>query len=333
MTAVHNQGPTGIGDGLLIALAYEYTDERTSDLDAAYRGVKAALETVCDMQARAELRDNTDAALPAIRAEVARRNNAGDVDAAGAMIDAAIEQESAGMVALLEMGVQQDRLRNAPEDPARRLVQQVNLNTPVDRFTALRALQDVWYERRRDAGVAFDLIVSITIARTTLSCADTPDEKGAALNDLGVALSTLGARETGIARLDEAVTAYRNALLEYTRDRVPLDWAMTQNNLGNALQTLEERETGTARLDEAVTAYRDALLEITRDRVPLDWAVTQHCLSGLELAFYDKSKDPERLDQAKQNAQAAREVYSKAKAAHYVEWIDGRLAEIQSRRA
>jgi hypothetical protein len=46
----------------------------------------------------------------------------------------------------------------------------------------------------------------------------------------------LGQRESGTARLEEGVTAYRDALKEYTRERVPLDWAMTQNNLGNALR-------------------------------------------------------------------------------------------------
>ncbi len=45
----------------------------------------------------------------------------------------------------------------------------------------------------------------------------------------------LGERESGTARLDEAVAAYREALKEWTRERVPLDWATTQNNLGNAL--------------------------------------------------------------------------------------------------
>jgi hypothetical protein len=39
-------------------------------------------------------------------------------------------------------------------------------------------------------------------------------------------------------RLEEAVTAYREALQERTREQVPLDWAMTQNNLGNALSLL-----------------------------------------------------------------------------------------------
>ena len=54
-------------------------------------------------------------------------------------------------------------------------------------------------------------------------------------NNLGNALFRLGERESGTARLEEAVAAYREALKEYARERVPLDWATTQNNLGNAL--------------------------------------------------------------------------------------------------
>ena len=40
----------------------------------------------------------------------------------------------------------------------------------------------------------------------------------------------------------------REALKEWTRERVPLQWATTQNNLGIALRILGERESGTARL-------------------------------------------------------------------------------------
>jgi tetratricopeptide (TPR) repeat protein len=90
-------------------------------------------------------------------------------------------------------------------------------------------------------------------------------------SNLGLALWRLGERESGTARLEEAVAAYRDALKERTRERVPLDWAMTQNNLGNALSTLGARESGTARLEEAVAAYRDALKEYTRERVPVQW--------------------------------------------------------------
>jgi hypothetical protein len=38
----------------------------------------------------------------------------------------------------------------------------------------------------------------------------------------------LGERESGTARLEEAVAACRAALKEMTRARVPLDWAITQ---------------------------------------------------------------------------------------------------------
>jgi len=72
----------------------------------------------------------------------------------------------------------------------------------------------------------------------------------------------LGERERGTARLQEAVTAYRMALEELTRERAPLPWATTQNNLGTALRKLGERESSTARLQEAVAAF-DACLTVT----------------------------------------------------------------------
>ena len=46
--------------------------------------------------------------------------------------------------------------------------------------------------------------------------------------NLGNALPTLGERESGTTRLEEAVAAYRAALEEHTRARVPLEWARTQ---------------------------------------------------------------------------------------------------------
>jgi hypothetical protein len=60
-------------------------------------------------------------------------------------------------------------------------------------------------------------------------------------NNLGLALAMLGAWETGTARLEEAVVAYRAALEERTRARVPLKWAATESNLAKALQILGAR--------------------------------------------------------------------------------------------
>ncbi len=46
--------------------------------------------------------------------------------------------------------------------------------------------------------------------------------------------------------------AFREALKELTRERVPLEWAGGQNNLGIVLVDLGSRESGTAKLEEAI---------------------------------------------------------------------------------
>ena len=85
-------------------------------------------------------------------------------------------------------------------------------------------------------------------------------------NALGITSSMIGDQAGDNSALAAAATAYRAALEELTRDRVPRHWATTQNNLGLALATLGERESGTAHLTEAVAAYRLTLEERTRDR-------------------------------------------------------------------
>ena len=78
-------------------------------------------------------------------------------------------------------------------------------------------------------------------------------------NNLGNALSTLGERESGTARLEQAVEAYRAALEEHTRERVPLDWADDPEQPGQRARSLGERESGHGAPGEAVAAYRAAL--------------------------------------------------------------------------
>jgi tetratricopeptide (TPR) repeat protein len=131
------------------------------------------------------------------------------------------------------------------------------------------------YEYGRDRGSNVHLTALIALRRKLLDAASSDDERGIANNNLGTALWSLGERESGTGKLEEAVLAYREALKENTRERVPLQWAMTQTGLGNALARLGERESGTGKLEEAVLAYREALKENTRERVPLQWAGTQ----------------------------------------------------------
>ena len=78
-----------------------------------------------------------------------------------------------------------------------------------------------------------------------------PRARAARLGDdsvhLGCVLHTLGTRESGTAKLDEAVAAYREALKERTRERVPIDWATT---LGNGLRADASRRAADAAMAE-----------------------------------------------------------------------------------
>ena len=47
--------------------------------------------------------------------------------------------------------------------------------------------------------------------------------------DFGSVLTSLGARTSDAAVLSQAEEAYREALKEWTRERAPMDWAMTQS--------------------------------------------------------------------------------------------------------
>ena len=95
----------------------------------------------------------------------------------------------------------------------------------------------------------------IALARAAVSAARDANQRGSALNDLGSALAALGERETGSERLEEAIAVFRAALNEWSRESVPLKWAMAQNNLGNTLAALAERESGSERFGEAITAF------------------------------------------------------------------------------
>jgi hypothetical protein len=70
----------------------------------------------------------------------------------------------------------------------------------------------------------------------------------------------LGARESGTARLEEAVKAFCLALEEWTRERAPLDWAMSFGNQGVAMRILAERKSSLPLAKQAL-----AQIEAARD--------------------------------------------------------------------
>src|SRR5262249_52300493 len=137
----------------------------------------------------------------------------------------------------------------------------------------------------------------------------------------------LGERESGTARLEEAAAAHRNALMEWTRERVPLQWAQTQNNLGLALQTIAARESGTARLEEAITAHRNALMEWTRERVPLQWAASLGNQGVALMQLAERTKDAAMAETALQQIETAFETMREAGDAPSAARCEARLPE------
>ena len=75
-------------------------------------------------------------------------------------------------------------------------------------------------------------------------------------------------------------SAYRAALEEWTRDRVPLDWAEAQSNLGTVLRVVGKIEKDEAALNGAIDAFNAALGEWTQDRTPFDWAMANNNLGN-----------------------------------------------------
>jgi tetratricopeptide (TPR) repeat protein len=114
--------------------------------------------------------------------------------------------------------------------------------------------------------------------------------------------------------LKTAIERHRMLLTRRPRDRVPLDWAMTQVNLGNALATLGGRESGTARLEAAVAAYHAALEEYTPDRTPLNWASTQNNLGNALVIIEERESGTARLEAAVAAYRAALEVTTRERA-------------------
>ena len=179
------------------------------------------------------------------------------------------------------------------------------------RLAAAGALYD-YGERRGGTGAFYAAVAAYRrIVKDDYTREAMPTAWAATQNNLGTVLRSLGDRESGTVRLEEAATAYRAALEVYTREAMPTDWAATQNNLGNVLQSLGERESGTVRLEAAAAAYRAALEVYTREAMPTDWAATQNSLGTALRSLGDRESGTVRLEEAATAYRAALEVYAR----------------------
>ncbi len=302
----------GLERDVVLKLARRLKPDDTLDFDRAVAEVENAITIALDAIARDRRGSNEDDFVDEVLKRVAAHTQAGENERAVQALDDALteldtraaeqsETLKRSRLTLLQAGIAQDILRRDAASAARRVEQSVAVEHPDDldeRLGALRARQDEFYVEGRDRGVNFSLQIAIEIARRSVAAARGADQRGLALNDLGLALWVLGERESGTARLEEAVAAFRAALEQQTRERAPHNWAMTQNNLGSALYRIGERESGTARFEQAVAAHRAALEERTRERAPLDWATTQSNLGNALLRLGERESGTARLDEA-----------------------------------
>ena len=92
---------------------------------------------------------------------------------------------------------------------------------------ALNSEAQMLCEYGLDRGSNVHLTALIAVGQKLVDAASSGDERGMAYSNLGIALWKLGERESGTARLEEAVATFRATLKERSCDRVPLDWATT----------------------------------------------------------------------------------------------------------
>jgi tetratricopeptide (TPR) repeat protein len=282
------------------------------DPDQAVVELTHAVEIALDVIVRGERGSNEDAFVNAILAEAAEKTKNDDFDGAAKAVDDAFadlerrkverrEVERRAGMTILEAAIRQHTLRRDAATVAARIERLVAVEHATDRpawHPNFRARYDEYWEDGEAKGINFSLEVAIACARRMIIAARNSDELGTATFLFGTAFWRLGERESGTARLEKAVVAYRAALTLTIRERVPSKWAATQNSLGTALETLGEREGGTAHLEAAIVAYRNALQEWTWEQAPLQWAGTQNGLGNALRALGERESGTAHLEAA-----------------------------------
>lgn len=308
---VQRMREAGIDTAIIASLAARLKPAQEPDLTKVAAEVSYAAGIAIGAVTEAQGGSSDELTGQVVR-EVAGRIRANDLEAAARAAEEGLarwekpDQKPSGKdaaqgVALLEAALNTDLLRFDAASAAGRAEKIVEMQYPGDQkaaFAALRERRLRFYLEGRDNGINFPLEAALAIARREAALAQGPDHHGTALSDLGASLETLGEREGGTDKLEEAVSIFRAALPELLRGHAPVDWAKTQNNLGLALALLGERENSGGKLEEAIFAYRAALTELSRDRAAPDWGQTQFNLGNALLSLEQREGGRKKLEEA-----------------------------------
>ena len=194
----------GVNETTLIKLA-QRTATDTQDLESAWAELQNAMEIAVRVQEDGHKTSNHGFVDEVMR-RVAELAAEGEYASASATIDAALDDEVAASEArqlrLIDKGIDIALLDGDSAGAAKLLVRKADMEAGGQATIGdLRALWQGYLENGRDKGIALDLKVSIDLAQITAARATTADERGAALNDLGFVLQTLGERDSDTKRL------------------------------------------------------------------------------------------------------------------------------------
>jgi tetratricopeptide (TPR) repeat protein len=131
-----------------------------------------------------------------------------------------------------------------------------------------------------------------------LNSAFSADTRGALLEIYARVQLIIGDQTGADDHLKIAIDTYHKVLEEFSRERLPLAWALTQNSLGFALWTLGKHGTNNDLLKQAVVAFQESLKEFDRVREPADWAMAQNNLGLALWALGEREAGNEQLEQA-----------------------------------
>jgi tetratricopeptide (TPR) repeat protein len=294
---------SGVTDAALIWQARRIAAD-VADAETAFRELANAVDIAIRVQEEARAGANLGDFVDAVLVRVAERSALGEHAAAVEEIEAGLAREEAEsrarQVRLLDAALEQDLLRRDPEAAARRLVRKTELQLPEggSLFDALQKVSKAWYINGRDKGLSLHLEVAIGVSLQRQALASNPDALGAVLNDIGNGFFALGKLERRNDKLKKAYEAYETTLEQWTRDRVPLNWAGTKNNIGNTMLEIGRRTGEASFLSKALECYQDALRECSRNRAPALWAMAKNNEGNALAALGERELGKERLEQA-----------------------------------
>lgn len=133
----------------------------------------------------------------------------------------------------------------------------------------------------------------------------------ASFETLGNVLGMIGQRRNGTRYLEDAISAFGEALKRLNPDAEPMQWALVQNGLGNALGSLGQRCSDDKLLQQAIEAFEQALTIQSEDLCAHDWASTTNNLAAVQQSLGRKQSDPKLLKRSVNSYKAVLRVWTR----------------------